>query len=695
MPDQMTAPSAGNNDSRLRAIFNRGSNQPDTSVETTSDTPLPKLGENPTQTSQPQQAMVEPALKSTQPWYRRRWGKIGLGVAVFLLVFLGVTGAIAAYTMSVVTQLRTEAEMAQATGMAAYANFKAQNLPAAEAELKKLNDQVAQIETTYGRLGFYKYVPVASAYYSDGQHGLNAAQAGLSASLKSVEAITPFAADLGFTGEGTFEGGTAENRVKLILQTLEKITPQLDAISGDLQTAQSEIDQINPNRYPATFRGREVRSNIVQAQEGIANANTLLSDYRPIIENLPSIAGSDGERKKYLILFQNDGELRPTGGFLTAYAVIFIEDGVVTPEKSDDIYELDKKFRERLPIPEALDRFLTTERYWNLRDMNTSPDFKESMDQFYEYYDGLPGEPENIDGIIAVDTHMLTDLVRIVGPIEVPGYGTFTAENDPRCDCPQIIYALSEIITKPTPYIRENRKGILGPLMQAVLQRIYQSPRVFMGELFQAGLDNADGRHLQAYFFDENHQKSAEAINMAGRLDRSDKAQDFFALVNANLGGAKSYFFIDYDIKQTIEAPQNGQLQKTVEITYKNNRRGDNCNLEAGQLCLNSTLRDWTRIYVPAGAQLSDAQGFLEEPKTSEVEVAGTKFTVFEGYFTLEPNSQSKLRLTYTVPYSDQETYTLEMWKQGGVDPIPVIMDVTGGQEELVLEKDTIFSAEF
>ena len=67
-----------------------------------------------------------------------------------------------------------------------------------------------------------------------------------------------------------------------------------------------------------------------------------LKEYRPLIDQLPAMMGGQGQRRKYLILFQNNNKLRPTGGFLTAYSIVYVEDGKVTPEKSDDIYELDK-----------------------------------------------------------------------------------------------------------------------------------------------------------------------------------------------------------------------------------------------------------------------------------------------------------------------------------------------------------------
>ncbi len=62
--------------------------------------------------------------------------------------------------------------------------------------------------------------------------------------------------------------------------------------------------------------------------------------------------------------------------FLTAYAIITVDKGVVNSEKSDDIYELDQKFTKKIAIPEVLGKYLTTEKYYHLRDMNISPDFK-------------------------------------------------------------------------------------------------------------------------------------------------------------------------------------------------------------------------------------------------------------------------------------------------------------------------------
>lgn len=619
-----------------------------------------------------------------QRWMQKNWKKVGIVALVILALLSSTTGVIGYVTYQKVQTLRSQATDIQFLGTEAYAAFKAQNLPETEVKLLEIQSKLGDVRNTYGQLSFYSYIPIANAYYGDGLHGLNAADAGVKASLKSIEAIVPYADVLGFAGEGTFTGGTAEDRLKLVLETLDKISPVLDEISNELKVVESELAFIDEGRYPETFRDIPLRSYVLQAKDMSRSTVETLTLYRPIFEELPSIAGGRGERKKYLVLFQNDNELRPTGGFLTAYSIIYIEDGKVTPEKSDDIYELDKKFTRNIPIPPKLGRYLITERYYNLRDMNISPDFKSSMDEFMEHYKTVRGEPQDIDGIIAVDTHFLTDLLTVLGPVEVPGYGTFSAENDPRCDCPQVVYALSEIITRPTPYLRDDRKGILGPMMRAILTKAYGAPKQQWPALFQKGLDDIASRHMQMYFLDEKSQTAAEAINAGGRMIVPEKT-DFLAIVNANLGGAKSNLFVNYDVKQEVSAPENGRITKSVEVTYRNNRKADNCNLEAGLLCLNSTLQDWTRFYVPQGAELVSAQGFTQEPEIYEE--AG--MSVIDGFFTLEPNSQAKLKVTYTVPYTDEVTYKATLWKQGGVSPFKTLLDVNGSQEEVTVSKDT------
>jgi hypothetical protein len=369
-----------------------------------------------------------------------------------------------------------------------------------------------------------------------------------------------------------------------------------------------------------------------------------------------------------------------------------VDNGKVEPEASGDIYDLDKNFKNKPPIPPILAKFLTTENRWNLRDMNLSPDFNVSMQTFFSNYEKVPGQPVNIDGIVAVDTHFLESLVKVLGPVDVPTFGTFSADNDPRCNCPQIIYALSEIVDRPVNFIKVNRKGIIGPMMKAILTKAYGAPKQQWPDLFSTGWNNVQAKHILVDFFNPTAQAAAEAVDAAGRVTQAPQGSDYFLLVDTNLAGAKSNFFVTTTVAHDVELPSGGSLKHTVTITYKNPFRPSNCNLEAGQLCLNGTLNDWVRVYLPTGAKLVESRGF-DSSSVKESEDLGHHMV--EGVFKLEPLSEAKVELTYTVPYTNPKTYNILLQKQGGTENITHILTVNGQDHTTVLDKDQSVSFGF
>lgn len=483
------------------------------------------------QVSEGEQSAAQPINETLPPAMKKPRGKRLFMVFALILVVLvligGAAAAVGVFGLAKARELQVKAQDFEHSLTAVTDALKAQNLVEANAKLAESEAKYQALGTSYQALAFLKPLPVVGAYYVDGEHGLNAGRAGLEAGAIALKAIEPYADVLGFTGAGTFTGGSVENRIQLALATLAKVTPVVDELAGKLKEVESELGKIDDKRYPVEFRGKQIRSKITTIKQLAAGASQAIVEGKPVLEVLPDIAGGTGKRKRYLVIFQNDNERRPTGGFMTAFAQLLVENGHVTPERSEDIYELDRKFKNKPEIPEILKTYLKTETRWNLRDMNLSPDFKNSMDVYWSYYSKLPNEPRDVDGIIAVDTRVLENLVEVLGPVEVPGYGTFSAQKDKRCDCPQIIYALSEIVDRPTPYLRENRKGIIGPMMQAIIQKAYSAPTQMWPVLFSSAWKNIEGKHVQFYFFDEKQQAAAEAINVAGRVKPTPENADY------------------------------------------------------------------------------------------------------------------------------------------------------------------------
>ena len=91
--------------------------------------------------------------------------------------------------------------------------------------------------------------------------------------------------------------------IKLIIETLDKIMPAFDEITQNLESMRTEVLAINPKHYPKKIKNIALRDQLISAQETIDHSVENFISFRPVLEQLPEIAGGKGERKKYLILF--------------------------------------------------------------------------------------------------------------------------------------------------------------------------------------------------------------------------------------------------------------------------------------------------------------------------------------------------------------------------------------------------------
>ncbi len=596
-------------------------------------------------------------------WYKRGW------IISLILIFLMVLG-IGAWLGLVAKNTYTEIANTNQHAQAIMTAFESRDLAKAESELVATKASLALAKEKYSSVGPLKYVPLLGSYLKDGDRVFRSAELGTEIGDMVIAAIKPYADIMGFSGTESvdLQLATAEDRIIFVASTVEKLAPQMDQISGKLKEMSTEFEAINENRYPKSVGGKEIRANITTLKSTVAGAAESLGQFQPIVKLLPDLLGNP-DSKKYLIMFQNDAELRPTGGFLTAYATMTITKGKIEPGVSEDIYTLDAGFKRKVPAPDPIKKYLPLVYNWNLRDMNLSPDFKNSMDTFTGYMKESSVAPE-FDALIAIDTEVPVRILKVLGPIGVPGYGgKFTADNDPRCDCPQVIYELENIITRPTYEIREGRKSILGPLMNSMLANMMGSPKAKWAEFFNIFTDSIKEKHLLMYFKDPNKQNAVEVLGAAGRIN--DYKGDYLHISDTNFAGAKSNMFVTQEVEHTISVADDGSITKKLVLTYKNPRPGDNCNLEAGMLCLNGILRDWQRIYVPKGAVLKSAMGYELDMTTTE----DLGKTVFEGFFTLAPQSVKKLEVEYTIPagYVDGD-YKVLIQKQPGTKDIKTTM---------------------
>ncbi|MGB9637603.1 MAG: DUF4012 domain-containing protein, partial [Microgenomates group bacterium] len=394
---------------------------------------------------------------------------------------------------------------------------KEQNLTKIKEANLGLRTETERLQEKIQRYAFVAKLPVVGNYYQDINHGIKAVWAGINTADLVVETLTPYSDLFGLSGVKTDQGKTTMDRITFLVTTLDKIRPELDKIDNQLKIARNEIDQINPQRYPEEYQGIKIREKLSQAIGIIDQASSLVNDAKPLLEVTPDLMGVTTP-KYYFVLFQNDGELRPTGGFMTAYGILKVDKGKITPLLSEDIYSLDAAWGKRIPAPEPIKKYHKNVPYFYLRDMNLSPDFAESMKPIMDIYNNqIPGA-KKVDGVIAVDTKFLASLLKVLGPVGVPEWGNFSAETDKRCDCPQVVYRLEELADKPVSTLKTSRKAVIGPLMHSILANAFNSPKEKIAPLFDVMMTAVREKHVLFYLFDEKAQKAVEAFNLGGRV---------------------------------------------------------------------------------------------------------------------------------------------------------------------------------
>ena len=374
---------------------------------------------------------------------------------------------------------------------------------------------------------------------------------------------------------------------------------------------------------------------------------------------------------------------------MTAYSIMKVDKARFNPVLSNDIYNLDAQYKPSIPAPDPIVKYIkgpyVLSKNLRFRDMNWSPDFAVSMQTVTTAAKQVG--INNIDGIIAVDTQLLVNLLDVIGPIGVPGFGNFSTKIDPQCNCAQVIHELESFADVEGPIIwdpltgkiiqrppnSDNRKKIIGPLMNSILSNAMGQPKDKLAPLFEAAYKSLIEKHVLFYLFDTQKEQAMSDFGLAGTIKTYDG--DYLHVNDANLGGRKSNLYATEDVEQDITVDK-GTVTKTVTITYKNPESQDGW--------LNSVLPTWVRVYVPKGSQLIASEGL--EAKTDPYEDLG--HTVFAGYFQLRPEGVSKVTFKYKLPFKVSKEYKLLIQKQPGTDGFLYTIKLGRHSDEFYLKTD-------
>lgn len=439
------------------------------------------------------------------------------------------------------------------------------------------------LEHTYG-LGYLFY---GSSTFRSALHllqtGIHIAHVGkeMSESLKPLTSVVLFADD-------------AQKTPVTLVSVLSNARAQLNEVTGDIDDALYHLDQVNSSILP-----RSVQAQWNDLHRNVKAAHTSLISFLNNSDVLLSLLGADGERH-YLIVFQNNHEIRPTGGFIGSIALVRVDAGVVEAVDVQSVYDPDGQLGEYIEPPAPLSKI--TPRFY-MRDANWFVDYKTSAQKIAAFLEKEKGP--TVDGIIALTPEVIRSLLTIAGPIEMPQYGvTVTDQNFVTLTQEQVTYNYNREVNRP--------KQFLADLTPVLLNKLFQQPTKAAGPLLSTLTTMLNQKHILLYFPNETLQTTVEAMHWAGRMPADD---NLVYVNNANIAGHKSDQFMTQHISYAGTITEQGALDVTVTIQRTHHGPEEGIALQYPK-DENPVWKDnivFQRVFVPPNATLQEATGFTPD----------------------------------------------------------------------------------
>lgn len=465
----------------------------------------------------------------------------------------------------------------------------------------------------------------------------------------------------------TFVAQQQEGESPDLISMINEEKTKFDKLFNDILILQKNITTLNSKVLPAYLQ-----ESIKQAQSQMGSLIVAMMEVDRGFETALKLLG-DKVPHRYLILFQNNHELRAAGGFIGSYMIIDINDGVITKMEAKDVYETDGQLADVIEPPAGIDQ--VSDR-WFMRDANYSPDFPTSAEQIMWFLEHSQGP--SADTVIALDQNVVEELLKITGPVHLKSFPfQIRADNFNKLIS---FYIEAKLSDTGTP------KQLLFDLVPVLREKLF-SMENFSG-LSAMFKDMIDERHIQVYSKDPKIQAIVEKFKIDGSMIAPAPKTDFLALVTTSIGGNKSDQYIQSDIKHHTEVSHTGLIMDYLEITKthtwdENDFTGWQELVDiygTGKTSL-ETLRfiqgegdntDYLRVYVPKGSRLVKAEGLsLWDIETSE-DLGYTVFGFVFGPVSAGTNKTVKLQyeLPYTLSFYPTDTYRFVAQKQAGAENI-------------------------
>ncbi len=327
----------------------------------------------------------------------------------------------------------------------------------------------------------------------------------------------------------------------------------------DLEDAVSVLNQKIPTRFAFT---KKIKNQLTYAADSLSKGRQLM----PLLEKTLSSTTD----QKYLILFANNMELRPGGGFIGSFGILHLSNFTVGDFEIYDVYDADGQLTAHIEPPKAIRTYLNQPHFF-LRDSAFYPDFVTTYQQATFFLDKEMGLRDFSGGVL-LTTSSVEELLNAFGSIYLQDYNEKVDSKN--------FYLKAQIYSEKGFFPGSiQKKSFLSSLMrQLFVQLNTVSPR----QLLQGFRKSADEKQIVFYSEDPTIEEKINSLYWSGRVieprcsaSLDNCIVDYLYPLDANVGVNKANFFVSRTFDLAISINKNGLLKHTFIAKYKNESPGN------------------------------------------------------------------------------------------------------------------------
>lgn len=430
----------------------------------------------------------------------------------------------------------------------------------------------------------WRALPIAGRKIRSAEAALNAGQELSSTAVQAADLLrdSPKPESVSITNDGVLRGSLG------FLGPLLNEREAFRDLLVNLSDASAALAQVDARDVPDTYKsGVEVWKRLHPIFFG--------SDQRVIrVYDLLTELFASHEPREFVVLFQNDDELRPTGGFPGTFLLMKSQAGTfsILDSPVTGPYDVTVQGPKTILPPQPI---LAVAPYWNFQDAAWFLDAPTSAKFVLDFYER--GRGFRPGGVIYVTPALFEDLLHITGPIRPPGYGLhITADNFVRATELQVEFGYDKALNNPKQFLLD--------LMPAFFDRLGQLPSPKALQALMTTFDHAGRANLILTSEIQKIMETSQALHWDGKLLPSD--HDYLAVVHTNLGGGKTDRAMREQARLTVEE-KDGRLQHTLK--FHREHTGD-----AKDVLTGHPNRTFIRVYTPLASTLTAIDGATTPP---------------------------------------------------------------------------------